>query len=158
MMKKYDKQKTILLISILIPLAAGLLSSLLSGGMAQMYPSFEKPSFAPPGILFPIVWTILYTLMGISSYLIYQSRNPAKREALFVYFLQLFFNFFWSILFFRFSFYLIAFCWLTALIVLILCMILAFSKISQKAAYLQLPYLFWCIFAAVLNFAIYRLN
>ena len=145
-----------LIIALLIPLAVGAVSSLLSGTM--MAPTCIQPSFSPPGYLFPIVWTILYILMGISSYLVYTSDSPAKPAALLVYAIQLVFNFFWSILFFRFSLYGLAFLWLLALIGLIAIMIYLFSKIRPTAAYLQLPYLLWCLFAAHLNFAVYMLN
>ena len=145
-----------LIIALLIPLAVGAVSSLLSGTM--MAPTFIQPSFSPPGYLFPIVWTILYILMGISSYLVYMSDSPAKPAALLVYAIQLVFNFFWTILFFRFSLYGLAFLWLLALIGLIAIMIYLFSKIGPAAAYLQLPYLLWCLFAAYLNFAVYMLN
>ena len=151
------KNKAALIISILIPLAVGSLSALFSGNMMK-YSSFEKPSFSPPAVLFPIVWTILYVLMGISSYLVYTSEDPGKKNELKLYGVQLFFNFFWSILFFAFSQYLLAFIWLIALIVLIVLMIYSFYQISPAAAYLQIPYLLWCLFAACLNFAIYRLN
>ena len=145
-----------LIIALLIPLAVGAVSSLLSGSM--MAPTYIQPSFSPPGYLFPIVWTILYILMGISSYLVYTSDSPAKPAALLVYAIQLVFNFFWTILFFRFSLYGLAFLWLLSLIGLIVIMICLFSKIRPAAAYLQLPYLLWCLFAAYLNFAVYMLN
>ena len=145
-----------LIIALLIPLAVGAVSSLISGTM--MAPTFIQPSFSPPGYLFPIVWTILYILMGISSYLVYTSDSPAKPAALLVYAIQLVFNFFWTILFFRFSLYGLAFLWLLALIGLIAIMIYLFSKIGPTAAYLQLPYLLWCLFAAYLNFAVYMIN
>lgn len=145
-----------LIIAILLPLAVGAISSLLSG--TQMPMNFNQPSFAPPPSLFPVVWTILYILMGISSYLIYISDSPQKTTALGVYGVQLFFNFFWSILFFRFSLYGFAFLWLLALIGLIVIMIYLFSKIRPIAAYLQIPYLLWCLFAAYLNYVIYTLN
>lgn len=150
------KSKSELLLFLLIPLAAGALSSLLSGNMS--YDGFITPSFAPPSYLFPIVWTILYILMGVSSYIIYSSVDPGKGKALAVYALQLVFNFFWSILFFGFSQYLLAFLWLLVLVILIAVMIAQFYKISPLAAYLQMPYLFWCLFAAFLNYAIYKLN
>lgn len=144
------------IIALLIPLAVGAVSSLISGTM--MAPTFIQPSFSPPGYLFPIVWTILYILMGISSYLVYTSDSPAKPAALLVYAIQLVFNFFWTILFFRFSLYGLAFLWLLVLIGLIVIMICLFSKIRPAAAYFQLPYLLWCLFAAYLNFAVYMLN
>lgn len=148
--------KSNLIISILIPLAAGSLSSLFSGNMS--YATFNKPSFSPPSYLFPIVWTILYILMGISSYIIYSSDDSRKEKALTAYALQLVFNFFWSIIFFGFSQYLLAFLWLIILIILIIIMIYRFYQISPLAAYLQIPYLLWCLFAAYLNYAVYTLN
>ena len=151
------KNKETLIISLLIPLAVGAVSSLLSGTMMNNR-SFTQPSFSPPGFLFPIVWTILYILMGVSSYLIYTSDSPLKTPALLIYSLQLIFNFFWSILFFRFSLYGIAFLWLLVLIGLIVIMIYSFVKTRPIAAYLQIPYLLWCLFAAYLNYTIYTLN
>jgi len=150
------KNKSTLIISILIPILVGTLSSLFSGNMSTSM--FNKPSFSPPSFLFPIVWTILYILMGISSYIIYSSDNQDKRKALKIYAVQLFFNFFWSILFFGFSQFLLAFVWLITLIIIIIMMIYQFYIIEPLAAYLQIPYLLWCLFAAYLNFMIYRLN
>lgn len=151
------KDKSAFIISVLIPIAAGTLSALFSGGMS-IYTEINKPQFAPPGFLFPIVWTILYILMGISSYVIYESDSIHKPKALTLYAVQLFFNFFWSILFFKFELYLPAFFWLLIMIVIITAMINCFYKINPLAAYLQIPYLLWCIFALFLNFAIYLLN
>ena len=151
------KNKSALIIFILIPLAAGSLSALLSGNSAA-YLALNKPPLSPPSFLFPIVWTILYILLGISSYIIYESETPEKNKALRLYFIQLCFNFFWSIFFFGFSMYLFSFLWLLVLIILIALMIYQFHKISPVAAYLQIPYLIWCLFAAYLNFMIYQLN
>lgn len=152
-----EKSRSPLIISILIPLAVGALSSLLSRSMTT-YSSINRPDFSPPSYVFPIVWTILYVLMGISSYIIYDSDSPAKGRALKIYMLQLFFNFCWSIIFFRFNLYLFALIWLVVLIALICLMIKEFYKISPLAAYLQIPYLLWCVFAALLNFFIYKMN
>ncbi len=146
-----------LAIAILIPLAVGSISALLSRNMA-LYSSLSKPAFSPPAFLFPLVWTILYILMGISSYLIYSSDSDQKSDALKTYALQLFFNFCWSIIFFRFSLYLPALIWLVILILLIIKMIRQFYLINPTAAYLQIPYLLWCLFAAYLNFSIYTMN
>lgn len=96
--------------------------------------------------------------MGISSYIIYSSDHPGKKKALATYALQLVFNFFWSIIFFGSSQYLFAFIWLIALIILIVIMIYQFYQISPLAAYLQITYLLWCLFAAYLNYTIYMLN
>ena len=151
------KDKSALIIAILIPITVGVLSALFSRNMS-LYSKINKPPLSPPGFIFPIVWIILYFLMGISSYLIYESNSPEKRKALKTYALQLFFNFWWSIIFFRFSLYLFAFLWLLVLIVLISVMIYQFYQINRLSSYLQCPYLLWCLFAAYLNFMIYRLN
>ena len=146
-----------MIISILIPVAVGSISALISR-IPGRYAGIQQPPFSPPAIVFPIVWTALYILMGISAYMISRSEDARKSRALSVYALQLFFNFFWSILFFRFSWYLPAFFWLAAMSVLILLMIFRFFQIKPLAAYLQIPYLFWCLFAAYLNFGVYWLN
>ena len=146
-----------LIISLLIPVAVGSISALISR-IPGRYAGMQQPPFSPPAIVFPIVWTALYILMGISAYMISRSEDTRKSRALSVYALQLFFNFFWSILFFRFSWYLPAFFWLAAMIILILIMIFRFFQIKPLAAYLQIPYLFWCLFAAYLNFGVYWLN
>lgn len=151
------KNKSSLILSILIPLAVGSLSALLSGN-AMAYTTLNKPALSPPGFVFPIVWTILYILMGISYYMIRTSESLNAPKALTTYVLQLFLNFGWSIIFFGFSQYLFAFIWLAALIITILIMIYQFYQISPAAAYLQIPYLLWCLFAAYLNLAIYVLN
>ncbi len=149
--------KSALIISILIPLAVGSLSALLSGNMS-MYSSLNKPALSPPSYIFSIVWTFLYILMGISSYIIFVSGNTNSTKALKIYGLQLLFNFFWSIIFFGFSQYLLAFLWLIILIILVIIMIQQFYKISPIAAYLQIPYLLWIIVAAYLNFKIFMMN
>lgn len=151
------KNTSTLIIAILIPIAVGALSALFSGNMS-LYSKIDKPSLSPPGFIFPIVWTILYILMGISSYIIYESDSPKKQKALNTYALQLFFNFWWSILFFRFSLYLFAFLWLLSLIVIIAVMIYRFYQIKPLSSYLQIPYLLWCLFAAYLNFMIVSAN
>lgn len=151
------KNRSSLVIAILIPIAVGAFSALFSGNMS-LYAELNKPSLAPPGIVFPIVWIILYILMGISSYMVWASDSAGKTNALKIYALQLLFNFFWSIFFFRFDWYLFAFFWLAAMIILIILMIYKFYKIKPLAAYLQIPYLIWCLFAAYLNFMIYSLN
>lgn len=155
-MKKIQN-KSALAISILIPLLVGSLSALLSGNMTK-YASLNKPVLSPPAFIFPVVWTILYILMGISSYIIYSSGSAETANALKTYAVQLFMNFLWSILFFRFQQYLFAFLWLVVLIILIYIMIKQFYKINPVASYLQIPYLLWCLFAAYLNFSIYILN
>ena len=142
-------------LSILIPLGFGTLVGLLTSG-ENNYNMMIQPIFAPPSILFPIVWTILYILMGISSYIIYESGNNDK--ALIIYIAQLIVNLLWSFFFFTFRLYLFSFVWIILLIVLVLLMIKEFYKINKVSALIQLPYLLWLIFASVLNFSIYLLN
>lgn len=147
-----------LIICILIPLAVGGLSAFLTQDAMYNYNQIAKPDFSPPSILFPIVWTLLYILMGISSYIICSSDSPAKQSALNWYAIQLLFNFIWSLIFFNLQNYLFAFIWLIALIICICIMIIKFYKISPIAAYLQIPYLLWCLFAAFLNYNVFLLN
>ena len=140
-----------------IPLAVGSLSSLLTQNSMETFSSVTKPELAPPGWLFPVVWTILYILMGIASYLVLTSGKP-NNYALTVYGIQLVFNFFWSIIFFNFELYLFAFIWLVLLWLLILKTTLLFYQISKPAGYLMIPYLLWVTFAGYLNLSIYLLN
>lgn len=150
--------KKVFIISILIPLAVGALSALLGmNGMAQ-YTELAKPPLSPPGFVFGIVWPILYVLMGISSALIYQSKDARKQDALKIYAAQLAVNFFWTIFFFGLDWRLFSFFWILLLIVLVLLMIRQFSSINPLAGYLQIPYLLWLIFAAYLNLGVWFLN
>ena len=149
------------IISAAIALAVGGLSAFLTKDSMDIYQSINQPPLAPPAILFPIVWTVLYILMGISSAVIYNRREDNSEDAysaLKVYAFQLIVNFFWSIIFFNMRAYLFAFVWLVILWILIIVMIVRFRKISPVAAYLQIPYLLWVTFAGYLNFMIYFLN
>lgn len=148
-----------LIICIAIPLAVGGLSAFLTRNSMETFDSLSKPPLSPPGWLFPIVWSILFVLMGIASYLVLVSDKPARsKTALTVYGIQLAFNFFWSIIFFNLEMYLFAFFWLIALWILIIITTVLFWRIDEKAGYLMLPYLVWVTFAAYLNFGIYILN
>ena len=124
----------------------------------NIYETLAKPPFAPPGWIFPIVWTILYTLMGISAYLVYISPSLDKSSALTTYVLQLLFTFIWSIVFFNMKQYLLAFFILILLWLSVFFMIRSFAKINTTAARLQIPYLIWITFAGYLNLAIVILN
>ena len=149
------------LIAILIPLAVGGLAALLTRGNMMLFDEIVKPPLAPPPILFPIVWTVLYILMGIGSARVYLKKDTMPREAtnaLRTYALQLFFNFFWSLIFFNLRTFLFAFIWLIALWGLIIVMLFEFYKIDKPAAIINIPYLLWVTFAAYLNLAIYILN
>ncbi len=140
-----------------IPLAVGSFSALLTQNSMEAFASLNQPAFAPPGWLFPVVWTILYVLMGIASYLVFTS-GKSNGTALTFYVLQLVFNFFWPILFFRLEQCFLAFIWLVVLWILILKTILEFYRVSKLAAYLMLPYLLWVTFAGYLNLSICLLN
>ena len=148
----------VLIFCILLPLAVGGAASLLSNNGMEAFQSINQPPLSPPAWLFPVVWTILYTLMGISSYLILTSEEENIRVAGILYGCQLLVNFLWPAFFFNFQWYLFSFLWLLFLIVLVIAMIREFYKISKPAAYLNIPYLLWLLFAAYLNFAIWKLN
>lgn len=149
-----------LLICAWIPLAVGAAAALLTQGSMDAFSSLNKPPLSPPGWLFPVIWTILYVLMGVACWLVATSdAEPASiRRALWAYGLQLFFNFLWSLLFFDLELYLFAFIWLIALWLLILATMLRFNRISPTAGLLFLPYLLWVTFAGYLNYGIYLLN
>ena len=140
--------------------AAGVLSGLLSRQEMQMYAEMiQKPPLSPPAILFPLVWTILYALMGIGAARIAASADGNLRSrALNVFVVQLVVNFFWSLIFFNAQAYGFALVWLLLLWVLIIAMILLFWPVDRLAALLQIPYLLWVTFAAYLNYGVWRLN
>lgn len=146
-----------LITCIAIPLAVGSLASLLTRNNMAVFESINKPALSPPGWLFPVVWTILYVLMGIASYLVLISRK-LNDAALAAYAVQLAVNFFWSIIFFNLKLYLFAFIWLVLLWLLILKTIILFHQISKPAGYLLLPYILWVTFAGYLNLLIFLLN
>ena len=147
MLKKYKPY----IIQTLIALAVGGLAGFLTRNSFYIYEEAIRPPFAPPPVVFPIIWTILYILMGISAGII--SKKTGKVP--FIYYLQLAVNFFWPIIFFNMQSYLFAFIWLVLLWILIIAMILEFSRTSKLAAALQIPYLLWVTFAGYLNFFIW---
>jgi len=144
------------LVSVAISVGIGALSAFFTMGNMEVYENINKPLLSPPSFLFPVVWSILFILMGISSAIVYLKGGGGK--ALFIYGLQLVVNFFWSIIFFNMQAYLLSFIWLIVLWILIIIMIVKFYKISPLAAYLQIPYLLWVTFAGYLNLMIYLLN
>ena len=153
--KKYKA----LIISIAISLGIGALSSLFLGGdTKEYYMSLSRPPLSPPSIVFPIVWTILYILMGISAYLVYKSNCKEKNTALILYGVQLFINFMWTILFFKLHLMLFSFIWLLLLIFVLILLFKKFYSCSKIAAYLLITYILWCMFAAYLNLGIFILN
>ena len=146
-----------LIISILIPNIVGGISALLSK-VSDNIDTFNKPTFTPPGIVFPIVWTILYILMGISSYLVYKENNTYKSSALKIYAVQLIINGLWTIIFFRLKAFLLAFIAIIILIILTIIMIYKFYQINKVAGLLQIPYLIWLCVALVLSYNVLILN
>lgn len=121
------------------------------------YNSLVKPFLAPPSILFPIMWTILYLFMGVS-YGILKSTNLNDSKIQRIYYLQLFVNGLWSIFFFTFKWRFFAFLWILLLDVLVFLMIYRFYKKNKTSGFLQIPYFIWILFATYLNLAIYLLN
>lgn len=152
--------KRLLFICVAIPLIVGGMSALLTRNSMEMFEMITKPPLAPPGWLFPVVWTILYTLMGISTYLILTSDASQEEigEAIRLYAYQLLVNFLWPTFFFNFQWYFFALLWLILLWVLVFLMIRKFASISKLAAYMNIPYLIWLTFAGYLNAGIWWLN
>lgn len=149
----------ILAVCIAIPLVVGILAGLITAGSREVYQGLVKPPLAPPGWVFPVVWTILYVLMGVASYLIAMSPESAARTmALRVYAVQLAVNFFWPVFFFNAGWYLFAFIWLLLLWYLVYICIIRFYGISKQAAYLMAPYIVWLTFAEYLNLFVVVLN
>ena len=152
---KIDLKKLIFYIGITV-LIGSLPSFFIKIG--DTYKSFNKPPLSPPGIVFPIVWTILFILMGISIYRVMITNSNQKNEARLIYFIQLILNALWTPIFFGFRNYFLGFLWIIMLIVLVITMILTFNKIDKISAYLNIPYLLWLIFALYLNFGVFLLN
>lgn len=149
-----------LLICILIPLIAGGLSTLIVGSDIKIYGTVIQPPLAPPSWLFPLMWTVLYILMGISLYLVRSSNadDYSVKAATNVFAVQLFLNFIWSPVFFKMKLFLAAFFILIAMLVTVIVMTVRFYKISKPAGLLQIPYIIWLIIAGYLNMGVYLLN
>jgi len=150
-----------LVLSIGIPLALGGITAMLMPNMKDVYSGLTKPVFAPPAFVFPIIWTILYIMMGIASYKVYILKYDGidTSSALFVYSIQLLLNFLWTFIFFGFRLYGVAFIELVILIFFVLLTIKRFyDKAGKGAALLMVPYLIWLAYAGVLNFCVWMLN
>ena len=145
---------------ILLAEAVGALSGWLTREGIQIYAqTIVKPPLSPPGWVFPVVWAILYVLMGIGAARVYQAPvSKARSLGLNLFIAQLVVNFFWSPIFFNLQAFGLAFFWLLLLWGLVLWMILAFRKVEPLAAKLQIPYLLWLTFAAYLNLGVWYLN
>ena len=147
-----------LLANLLIPLAVGGFSALLTMDSMEVYQNLNQPPLSPPGWLFPVVWTILFVLMGIAAYLVWMRDSTGRNGALFLYGIQLAMNFGWSLIFFNAQNYMLAFFWLVALWVLILLTTIRFFKETKAAGWLMIPYLLWVAFAGYLNAGVWLLN
>ncbi|MBX7320788.1 tryptophan-rich sensory protein [Clostridium chauvoei] len=149
-----------LIINILIPVVGGLVVGYLNKNTMGTYAMLKKPIFTPPSYVFPIIWTILYVLMGISAYRIYMRNKQGANDngAYFFYLVQLIFNFMWSFIFFTFRLYGIAFIWLIILFILVIITFIKFIKVDKISGILLIPYMIWLIFAGVLNFFIWMFN
>lgn len=150
----------ILIIAIAIPLVGGFIVSSATGKAMMAFETMNKPPLSPPAWLFPIAWTILYIMMGIASFLIFNkvTYDPARVVGLTLYILQLGANFIWSFIFFNEAMYLAAFLVLLLLWVLVFCMMIQFRKVSMLAFVLIIPYIIWLTFAGYLNIGIAFLN
>lgn len=146
------------------PLVVGVIASILTGDAMMSFGALKQPPLAPPAWLFPVAWTILYLLMGVASYLIYRLRPSDKagkllrKQELVLYFMQLVFNFMWTILFFRLEVRYFAFGWLLLMWLMILVLIVLTFRNQKAAAWCLIPYILWCTFAAYLNIMIAVLN
>ena len=146
-----------LAVSLALPLAVGLLAAVLIRGGVASYGDMPQPPLAPSAVLFPIVWTILYLLMGVASYLVWTQPKPSP-AAVTVYPVQLAVNFIWPLLFFNAGTYGAALVCIAVLWLLVLATLLLFFNTQRAAGLLMLPYLAWVTFAAVLNYGAWMLN
>lgn len=160
-----NKPKTVkLVIMIGLPIIVGLLSAFLTGDAMIEYGDLVKPPLAPPAWLFPTAWTVLYVLMGLGSYFLLVADTDTeqqfndRRTALIIYFIQLGFNFGWSLFFFLGKFYIFSFIWLMIMWVMIIALVVKSSRVCTKATLMFVPYLLWTTFAAYLNVMIAILN
>ncbi len=144
--------------NLLIPLGVGGLAAWCTAGSMEIYKGMRQPPLAPPGWVFPPVWTLLYLLMGAASYLVWARDSTGRNGALLCYGVQLAFNFSWTLIFFNLRSYGFAFFWILALWALVLLTAVRFYKEAPAAGWLLVPYLLWTAFAAYLNLGVWLLN
>lgn len=149
-----------LIFNLAVPLITGAVSGFLTRSAMQQYGQLNQPPLSPPSAVFPVVWTTLFLLMGISAYLVTMKRSDGLKsfDLPAVYWIQLIVNFIWPLIFFNLAIYGIALAWLVLLIILVIYMIFQFHDITPAAGWLQVPYLLWLIFAGYLNAGIWLLN
>lgn len=160
MIKAFNGRKILkFLIALIIPLGVGWLSSVASGNIKEAYETAMQPSFTPPAAVFPIVWAVLYILLGISLFLIVKDKiDEPVREALYYFGISLLLNFFWSPIFFRWRLILLALVWLGAMIAFAVVSAYKAYEVNKTAGILWTPYIIWLIFAFALNVGYYILN
>lgn len=162
--KKTTGQKLFMLFLVVLPFLVGLVSTLVTADMMTSFNKLNQPPLAPPAWLFPVAWTILYILMGVALLLIFrcepkdESERNLQNAEIVVFFVQLFFNFMWTILFFRLEVRWFAFGWLVVMWAMILALIVLCAKNCKLAAWCLVPYVLWCTFAMYLNMMIAILN
>lgn len=149
-----------LMLALFIPLVVGAASAALTARQMAAYGSMSKPPLSPPAWVFSVAWTILYIIMGLASYFVFTSENQDKSRtsALFLYMLQLVMNFMWSIIFFGWTMYMLAFIWLLIMWGIVIICAFCFFSIKKTAGYLMIPYILWLTFAAYLNLGAYLLS
>ena len=153
----WDKYKTLIL-QVVLALLAGGLASLLGGETASLYQRLTPPPWAPPGWVFPVVWTVLYILMGVAAGLVARTEDVDRDGALWLYYIQLGINVLWPLLFFRLEWITVAAVWLALLVAAVLATWRRFRAIHTAAGWLLVPYLLWCLFALYLNVGFAVLN
>lgn len=149
-----------LILNLAVPLIVGGISGFLTRNAMEDYSQLNQPPLSPPSAVFPIVWTALFLLMGVSAYIVTMKRSSGTKnfDLPKIYWFQLAVNFIWPLIFFNLSIHSLAFIWLLLLIVLVIRMITEFSGISSAAGRLQIPYLIWLVFAGYLNAGVWFLN
>ena len=159
-MEEHKINWKLLIPSVAIPLLVGGAAGILTSPMMEKFGEVPQPPLAPPGWLFPVAWTVLYTAMGVASYRVLRSEKPQreKEKAIKLYGLQLFLNFLWPLLFFGFGLYGFSFFWLLALLAAVILTAVRLYRIDKAAGWLLVPYILWLCFAAYLNAGVAILN
>ena len=152
------KKLGFLLFPLLALAVGGLAGSLSRVGIETVYPMLLKSPLTPPGTVFPIVWVVLYVLMGLGMALVVRKGGPGTTRAAIAWSLQLALNFCWSLLFFGAGQFLAALLCLALMWFMIVVMMLAFHSVSRAAAWMQMPYLLWVSFAGYLNYMVWVMN
>ena len=152
------KEKKPLILSLVISLGTGALAALLTRQSMGVYDDVLRPPLSPPGWVFPVVWTVLYVLMGIAAWRVWRTPDPGRERALTLYGAQLLLNFFWPQIFFNAQKFGFALLWIIALWVLVFLTQRSFRRIDRTAGWLFLPYVVWVTFAVYLNAGVWYLN